>query len=194
MKSSNNLIRTLKDYPLAVLCAIIILICGVLIFLRGGAVVELTAQETDLNSRIRTIEQNLRNAKDLKAQVEEVEQLVAQIESRLFDRDQRAVNINFFYSLEDRLDIRISTIDQMPAEYAIYAKGGARELKLQSTIGYNLSVNGQFHEILIFLHELDQVDPLIRIAAFQVLQANNRGEGQGILEARLQLIVLAQKD
>lgn len=193
MNSGNKLIRTLKDYPVAVLCTVVIIICAAVIFLRGGAAMELSAKEADLNSRIRTIDQNVKNSKNLEEEVEEVKLLVEQIEARLFNREQRAVNINFFYGLEDRLDVQISNIAQMPSEYPIYAAGGPRELKLHSTIGYNMSLKGQFDEILTFLYELYRVDPLIRVADFQIAEANNRGGNQGMLEARLRVLVLAEK-
>ena len=195
MKSGNKLIRSLKDYPLAVLSVIVILACGAVIFLRSGSSMELTAKEADLHSRIRTIDQNVKNAQNLEEEVEEAQLLVEQIKARLFSREQRAININFFYGLEDRLDVRISNIGQMPAEDSIYAKGGPREFKLHSTIGYNMSLKGQFNEILTFLYELYRVDPLIRVADIQIAETNNRGgAAQGSLEARLRVLVLAEKD
>lgn len=193
MSSSNKFIVTLKQYPLAMICFIVIVVCGVVIFLRGSSLSELSAQEADLNSRIRTIDQNVKNSKDLGKQLEEVELLVEQVEARLFNREQRAVNINFFYDLEDRLPVRIANISQMPSEDAAYAKGGPHELKLHSTIAYSISLKGQFNEILSFIYELYRVDPLIRVADFQMAAANlNSKEGE--LEARLRVIVLAEKN
>jgi hypothetical protein len=169
-----------------------VVVCGAVIFLRSGNLVELYAHEADLNTRIRTINQNIKNAKDLEQQVQEVELLVEQIEARLFDREQRAININFFYDLEDRMDVRIANISQMPSEDSTYAKGGPRELKLHSTIAYSMSLNGKFDEILRFMYELYRVEPLIRVADFQIATANlNSNEGE--LEARLRLVVLAEK-
>lgn len=193
MSSSNKFVSILKRYPLAVICIIVIAVCGVVIFLRGGNIAELTAEEADLNSRIRTINQNVKNAKDLEQQVEEVELLVDQVVARLFNREQRAVNINFFYGLEDRLPVRIANISQLPAEDPVYAKGGPYELKLHSTIAYTISLNGQFDEILSFLYELYRVDPLIRVADFQIGSANQNSE-EGELHARLRVIVLAEKN
>ncbi len=191
--SSNKLTSLFKDYPLAVICVIVIIACGVVIFLRGDAFMELSAQEADLNSRIRTIDQNVKNANNLEDQFDEVKLLVEQVEARLFDRDQRAVNINFFYDIEDRLGVRISNISQLPGEDPIYAKGGPRELKLHSTIGYNILMNGGFSEILTFLYELYRVDPLIRVADFQI-SSGNRNTTEGVLEARLKVLVLAERD
>jgi hypothetical protein len=194
MKAGNKIVRILKNYPIAVLCAIVIVICGAVIFLRGGVAAELTAQEADLNVRIRMIDQNVKNAKNLAAEVEEIKVLVEQVEARLFSRNQRAVNINFFYALEDRLDVRISNIAQLPAGDATYSKGGPRELKLHSTIEYNISLNAHFDEILVFLFELHRVDPFIRVVDFEVAGSNNRASNEGLLEARLRVLVLAEID
>lgn len=192
MNAGNKLVRILKDYPLAVLSVIIILICSAAIFLRGGIALELSAKEADLNARIRTIDQNVKNAKDLEEDVKEVQLLVDQIEARLFNRDQRAVNINFFYALEDRMNVRIANISQSPTEDSLYAKGGVRELALHSTIGYNLSVTGKFEDIVAFLYELHRVEPMIRVADFQIAKGNTRGNDNS-LDARLRLTVLAEK-
>ena len=193
MNPSEKMIRTLKAYPLAVLSVLVFLICSAAILLRAGAVADLSVHEADLNLRIRTIDQNVRNANNLDKDFEEIKRLVDQIEARLFKRDQRAVNINFFYALENRLNIRILNISQMPNEDSLYAKGGARELKLHSTITYNISLNGNFENILLFLYELQRVDPLIRVVDFQIAKDNAQEADEECLDARLRLIVLAEK-
>jgi len=193
MNPSEKMIRTLKAYPLAVLSVLVFLICSAAILLRAGAVADLSVHEADLNLRIRTIDQNVRNANNLDKDFEEIKRLVDQIEARLFKRDQRAVNINFFYALENRLNVRILNISQMPNEDSLYAKGGARELKLHSTITYNISLNGNFEDVLLFLYELQRVDPLIRVVDFQIAKDNAQEADEEYLDARLRLIVLAKK-
>ena len=193
MNPSEKMIRTLKAYPLAVLSVLVFLICSAAILLRAGAVADLSVHEADLNLRIRTIDQNVRNANNLDKDFEEIKRLVDQIEARLFKRDQRAVNINFFYALENRLNVRILNISQMPNEDSLYAKGGARELKLHSTITYNISLNGNFEDVLLFLYELQRVDPLIRVVDFQITKDNAQEADEEYLDARLRLIVLAKK-
>ena len=81
----------------------------------------------------------------------------------------------------------------MPNEDSLYAKGGARELKLHSTITYNISLNGNFEDILLFLYELQRVDPLIRVVDFQIAKDNAQEADEECLDARLRLIVLAEK-
>jgi hypothetical protein len=192
----SKLINILKDYPLAVLCVVLILICGTVIFLRNGVALELSAKKADFSSRIRTIDQNVENTKGIGEEVDEVKLLVEQFQTRLFNREERAININFFYGLEDRLDVQITNISQMPSEDPVYSAGGPRAFNLHSTIGYNMSLRGQFDEILVFLYELYRVDPLIRVADLRMTEGNSRGAGSESrsLEARLKVFVVAEKD
>jgi hypothetical protein len=172
----------------------VISVCAVVIFLRGDIASELSAKEADLNTRVLTIDRNIKNAKHLKEDVDEVQDYLDQINDRLFNRDQRAVNINFFYAMEDQLDVRISDISQKSDEDKIYAKGGTRELKLYSTISYEISVDGQFGDILEFLYELHRVDSFIRVVSVQLGEAGRSGSLAGALQARLRLVVLAEKN
>jgi hypothetical protein len=166
------------------------------IFLRDGVALELSAKKADFSSRIRTIDQNVENTKGIGEEVDEVKLLVEQFQTRLFNREERAININFFYGLEDRLDVQITNISQMPSEDPVYSEGGPRAFNLHSTIGYNMSLRGQFDEILVFLYELYRVDPLIRVADLRMTEGNSRGAGSESrsLEARLKVFVVAEKD
>jgi len=184
----------LKQYPLAVLCGGLLIVFIVIIFLRGGVASDLSVEESDLNSRIRTIEQNTKNSNNLKRDAEDLNVIVEQIDARLFDRDERAININFFYAVEDRVDVVVSGISQLPQEDPIYAKGGPRELKLHSTLVYNISLNGSFENILRFFYELYRVDPLIRVADYQLSAARGVDADPDQLEARVRVLVFAQKD
>ncbi|TVP78923.1 MAG: hypothetical protein EA353_07480, partial [Puniceicoccaceae bacterium] len=70
------------------------------------------------------LEQNVRNATGLEAQQEELAEAVEQMQTRLFRREERAVNINFFYEMERRFNVRVSEIRQLPDGYAFYERGG----------------------------------------------------------------------
>jgi hypothetical protein len=193
MNLGAQLLRIIKEYPLAAFCVVLMLVCSVLLFIRGGTADELSAVEAELNSRIRVIDQNVKNSGNLEKDVEILDELVKQLEGKLFDRNQRAVNINFFYSMEAPTGIRITNISQSSEGGAMYVKGGIRALKLLSTISYSISLNGSFENILLFLHRLDRVDPLIRVVDFELSKGNSRGGDGQTLDARLSLIVMAQK-
>ena len=187
------IIDKLRQYPVAVICAVILLLLVFIVFLRGSVTSDLSVQESDLNSRIRTISENIKNAKGLKQDTEKLDAMVEQIDLSLFNRYERAININFFYGLEDMAGVVISNIGQLSESDAIYAKGGARKLELYSTLVYNINVSGSFSNILKFLYELDRVDPLIRVTEFNVSRGGDVLGGANV-DARLRVLVLAKKD
>lgn len=186
-------VERLKQYPLAVISAVLIVVFIVLIFLRGGVVEALSIEESDYNAQIRAIDQNVMNANELAEEVEGLELIVEQINARLFDRNERAININFFYAFEERVDVVISNIVQLPEPDVVYATAGPRELKLHSTLVFNITMKGSFENVLRFLYELHRVDPLIRVADFQLSDAKNETNSD-VLDARMRVLVLAQKD
>ena len=93
------ILQRLKQYPFALLCGVLLLLSVFGLILRGGLGAELTAREGELAQRIRTIESNAKHAKDLESQVESMAGYVEAIAERLFKRDERALNTNFFMLL-----------------------------------------------------------------------------------------------
>lgn len=193
--NSSAIIAKLRQYPVAFVCAIILLLLLVAFFMRSGVSDELALREADLNSRIRTIDENIKNSKDLKQHTEKLTAMVEQIDGDgvLFKRYERAININFFYSLESEAGILISNIAQLPAPDPIYAAGGPRQLDRYSTLVYNISLTGSFSGLLKFLHALARVDPLIRVADFNVSREDDGLSATG-MEARMRVLVLAKKE
>lgn len=188
------IVDKLKQYPVAVIGALVLILCVGVVFLRSGVVDELSAQEADLIARIRTINENVKNSKNLEQDVEVLMGHVASIDERLFSRSERSINTNFFYSFEDRLDIHISDVNQLTAEDPALMKGGAKELSLYSGIIYDITVRGTFQEILGFLYEIQKVDTLMRVADFQVANDTDNEAVPGSLLAKLRVAVLAEKE
>lgn len=186
-----DILDRLKRYPIAVICAIIVVVCIVALVLRGGVLDELSAKENELNARLRVIETNAENAKDLAADVEQVESQVAEIEARLFRRDERAINTNFFYAFEDRVDLLISSVSQLAIEDAALGEGGPNALKLHSVIPYDIVVQGSFQEIVKLLYEFHAHDAFIRVSDLQISSGERTGAGE--LSARMRVLVLAEK-
>lgn len=183
----------LKQYPIAVICAVLLAALGAVIFLRGDVTSDLSVEESDLNSRIRTIEENIKNSNNLKQDTEDLSVIVEKINALLFDRYERAINISFFYEFEDKAGVVISNITQLPQPDPIYSDGGSRKLSLHSTLVFNINLSGSFADILKFLHEVDRVEPLIRVADFQISRGGNKVGGQSV-DARLRVLVMAKKD
>ena len=190
----NVILQRLKQYPFALLCGVLLLLSVFGLILRGGLGAELTAREGELAQRIRTIESNAKHAKDLESQVESMAGYVEAIAERLFKRDERALNTNFFYAFEDRGTIMVSFVRQLSGEDPALAKGGPHELKLHSTLMYEITVQGMFNEVLALIYQLYRVDPLIRVSDFEVEKIDGIDAQAVGVEARLRVVVLASKE
>lgn len=187
----SSIVDKLKQYPVAVLCFLVLLICAGGAFLRAGLIDELSTKETELIARLRTINENIKNSKNLDKDLEALEANVALIDERLFSRDERSVNTNFFYSFEDDFDISISDVNQLSVEDPAFIKGGPNELKIYSGISYGITVTGTFEQILRFAYEIHNAEALMRLADYEVSVASRKTDGAGILSARLRVVVLA---
>ncbi|CAA6679521.1 MULTISPECIES: hypothetical protein [unclassified Lentimonas] len=190
----NQIMEKLKQYPIAIFGAVVLLVCAVVIFLRGSVVDELTAKEDELFGRLRTISSNAKNSKDLEQHVELIDRYVASIDERLFSRAQRSINTDYFYSFEDDLDILISDVSQTSAVAPSLIKGGPNALKLYSAISYDVRVDGRFQDILEFLYEIHKADALMRVTDFDVSAAMGAADSVVDLTAKLRIVVLAEKE
>ena len=190
----NLIIDKLRDYPIAVVGALVFIVCVAVVFVRGDVVPELSVQETELIARLRTINDNVIDSKDLEQDAESLLSYVASIDERLFNRNERSINTAFFYSYEDKLDIIISNVSQLTDEDPALIKDGPNELSLHSGIVYEIRVDGTFQEILEFMYEIQQADALMRIANFEVYASTAVGAAPGTLSAKLHVVVLAEKN
>ena len=190
----NVIIDKLRDYPIAVVGALVFIVCVAVVFVRGDVVPELSVQETELIARLRTINDNVIDSKDLEQDAESLLSYVASIDERLFNRNERSINTAFFYTYEDKLDIIISNVSQLTDEDPALIKGGPNELSLHSGIVYEIRVDGTFQEILEFMYEIQQADALMRIANFEVYASTAVGAAPGTLSAKLHVVVLAEKN
>jgi sortase (surface protein transpeptidase) len=191
MTGGLNGLQVLKKYSLAIFCFLLFVSGLVFIFVQGDRLPELTTQEETLNSRIEVIERNVRNSANLESQLEQAEAAVEAIQSRRFKREERAVNANFFYDLETDFGVRITSINQRPDDYVLYEKEGIHELKRNSSMVYNLSLAGQLTDLLLFVHQLTQAEPFMRVANLQ-LSVDNRAAGA--LQCELIVVVLAERE
>ena len=189
----NQIVDQLKRYPIAVVAAVILILCLGVGFLRGDVVDELSTQETELVTRLGTINENVKNSNNLEQDAATLEGYVASIDERLFNRRARSINTAFFYSFEDKTKILISDVNQLSSEDPALVKGGPHELKLYSGISYEISASGTFQEILGFIYEIYKANALMRVADLQ-LDTAERSATPGVLSARLRVIVLADNN
>ncbi|MGB0259512.1 MAG: hypothetical protein ACPGES_12745 [Coraliomargarita sp.] len=187
----------LKKYPIACFCTIGVLLLGVIIFLRGGAVDALQLREEDLESRLDVIKNNLRYSNGLEADLEELREQTELLAGRIFNRNDLIQNSKFFYRFAnaDDFDVSVDRVTQGQNVPAIFDKKGPKELKLHSAIVYDLDIEGKFFDIVNFLQDLDQAEAVIRVSGFDVSHAEEGKRGiDADLRMRVQVFALAEKE
>lgn len=156
--NSQQLIAKLKQYPLAVICSLVILVMLGLSFVRSGNLPELNAQYDTLQNEAETVRQNSSNAVDLPANLSELEKLVENVDSRLIDADAITANYRYFLSLGERSNI--SYVADPPA--ATYKS--STSLKKYALAEFtNVSIRGQYEDVLNYLYLLRTGDYLLRV-------------------------------
>lgn len=187
----NRFIEDFKKSPSFLIGIVMLIICIGFAFVRSNQLTELAAIEADLVQELDTISLNVKNSKDIEQDIQKLENMVNTIDERLFAVEERSANIDFFYSLEERLDVRISEVRQLNAANPRFSQKGPDRLKLYSVIDYSITVNGTFSEVLRVLYEIYQIEAIARVTEFEVDASNV--EGSDDLSATIKVAVLAQK-
>lgn len=183
----------LKEYPLAIVCGLIIVVCVVMHFIRGDVIDSLQSNESELNGRLRLIEKNKLHSQRIEQELEHLEATIETMDERLFSRDQSALNTKFFYAYEDTLNVTVTGASQLAGLEPLTSKGGPYELKKHSVIMFEVTVEAAYSEILRFLHKMHADKPFIRVAALQLTKSTKDALGE-MTTARFRVLVLAHKE
>jgi hypothetical protein len=189
----SQLADNLKKNPSIPLGVVVLVVCGVIGFFRANHLTELSDLETELNAKLDKINSNVKQSENIEQDTQKLEEFVEIIDERLFVADERSMNIDFFYSFEDKLDIVISEVDQLEEKNARFSEDGPSKLKNYSVINYNVTVSGSFREIVRLLYEIQQVDHIMRVSDFQINTTNDRDDNTDRLSAEIKVAVLATK-
>ena len=192
----NLLIEKFKQNPWLAFGLAFTLLCGGFTWIRANHLNQLTAKESELINQLETIRGNAKHSKNIEQDIQNLETHVASIDERLFSREERAINVDFFYKFEEKFNILISEVEQVDEENRRFAKDGFDELKLYSVIMYNITLDGTFQEMLKFLYEIYQLKAIMRITDFQInITDNYDDESRNVaanLTASLRVAVLAE--
>lgn len=186
------ILDSLKRYPLAISCGAVLLALAVAIVLRGGVAEELLIQESEFRSQIRLIDENAKNAQGIDQHVAALQAIVEDAQERLFVRSERAINTDFFYSFEDRVDVRITEVSQRANEDPFYTSKGPKELKHHGSIVYSIAAEGSFEAMLRFLNEFHSVEAFVRVVEFEIEDGGGKKTSADQLTARLRVVALSE--
>ena len=189
----SQFVGNLKENPSFLVGFAILLACLIFGIIRSNQLTRLSVAEAELNTKLDKISFNIKNSEGIDQDIEALEELVGNIDERLFVSEERSTNIDYFYSFEKSLNIVISEVEQSEESSTRFSKDGPDELKLYSVVDYNITVNGSFHEILRFMYEIYQNDSIMRVSDFQMNATTDKNSESSELLAKVRVAVLATK-
>lgn len=163
------ILAKIKQYPVAVGCAIGALVLLVVIWLRMPHLPNLEQLANDRDETSNTIARNLKEAVGIEEDSEELAEYVANIERRLMHPDRKAINYQFFYGLEENSGVRITGLNQVGVVSSTGKPPPDKPaLTLYTPIQYSIAIAGTWDQCMEFLYLLETGNFFPRYEAFSV--------------------------
>jgi hypothetical protein len=176
-----ELVSLLKKNPIIVVCGALSLAIVGAIYFRSGAIEEANATLEQKSIEGNRYTQNVTNGVQLKEQLDALTAANAVIESRLIRASELGINQQFFFKLESDSGVKLAAdLHQggktTPSPNAKYVP-----------IGFTLSAQGNFSEVLAFLRGLEDGTHYCR-----VVTASCSGGRKGLVAITLNLELLGR--
>ncbi|WP_309385536.1 hypothetical protein [Cerasicoccus frondis] len=169
--NSQQILTKLKQYPLAAICVLIVIVMLALTYLRSSNLPNLNAEYDTLQEEADIISRNSSNAVDLAANLDELNKLVANVDSRLIDADSITANYRYFLAMGERSKIRYAN-DPPAASYSAPAS-----LKTYASAEFtSVSIQGSYENVLNYLYELRTGDYLMRVNSLSISPKPSSGK------------------
>lgn len=181
----------LRQHRLAVVFGVVAFAFLILLVIRLPRGSEIERELESERIAVRRIQQNLAAGADLDRHLEILREQVEEINARLMERREVAVNYDYFYRMEEASGVRIQNIEQRAG--SVGAAAAVPSVDLFDVIGYSLSVQGTFANIVGFIRSLESGRHFIRIQSVNLGSAAQTGTGAGRLNAQIELNVLGRK-
>ncbi|WP_438480109.1 type 4a pilus biogenesis protein PilO [Oleiharenicola lentus] len=148
--TSADLVATLKKHPLGFLCGLIAIVCLFWIFyFRSGENDTLQSEYDTKSMQASKMVTNVRNADKLSQQLAEMQAMTKELDSRLINSSQLAVNLQYFYRLEAETGVKFNDVRQNTPPKT--AKAGLSYVG----IPYFVSVQGSYQQVMLFIKKLE---------------------------------------
>ena len=181
--TSKDLVVLLKKHPVAIGCGALSLILLAGSYLRSSRVSSLSEQLKQNEQEGQKILDDIRNGANLVEQYDALMATTKELDSRLVRSSERARNQQYFYRLES--DTGVKEINLQPGAVGASQPKGAKTL--YTSIGYTISVEGDFHQILDFMSRLESGQHFFRLVSGTVAREGTRGTAEATTAVTLTL-------
>jgi hypothetical protein len=172
--TTRNLAAFLKKHPVAIGGGVLSVALLVGSYLRNSRAGELAALLKQNEEQGQKILDNIRSGANLSEQYETLAAATKELESRLVRGTERARNQQYFYRIESETGVKeVSLQPNSPAPVSAAEK--QRLPKLYTGIGYTVSVQGDYRQILNFMGRLESGPHFCRLISGSVSRQGQRG-------------------
>jgi len=168
-----DLVALLKKHPIGFGCALVAIVCGVVLYLRSENIAADQAELEARSAESAKMAANIRNSANLAEQLVEIQGYTKELEGRLLKASQLAVNLQYFYKLETENEVKLVDVRQgsLPKSTTTAYQG----------IPFTVSVQGSYAQVMNFLGRLQNGRHFCRInlANFSKVAGANSSAGGG---------------
>ncbi len=187
-------LHIVKKHLVVVGSLVVILVCGGLHILHLGKAETLKAEYDRLVKKRSSILLNLKNGATFAQDIQELNKILENIDSRLFDSKELAANYNYFFQIEAQTGVKLSNLQQFNPSTAATNKKGDNKNKNYSSLRYELGVTGTFSQIMNFLRHVEGGLSLFRIDRISITQGKVIDEATDSLQAKMSFSILSKKE
>jgi Tfp pilus assembly protein PilO len=167
--SSSEIIGSLKKNPVSVICSVLALALAGFAYFRLGGAAALQTELDEKSAEAAKLSLNLKNAAQLKEQLEALITAQKQIEARMIRANELTTNLQYFYKLESDTGVKL-----LPGSLRQSA-GSKKDAKAYQATAFSLSIQGDYRQILTFLRQLESGPRYCRVLSASCNSAPERG-------------------
>ncbi len=158
--SNEQLVSLIKKNPIGVICGIIILTLAAVLYFGSDRLPESERILKEKSAEGQKLANNLKNATQLKEQLETMLASNKAIDNRLIHSSQLMMNNQYFYKLESETDVKLIDMKQTMTGAVTPAAG-----KKYAPISFSVNGQGTYPQILTFLQHLENGAHFSRVIA-----------------------------
>jgi hypothetical protein len=183
--SNAELMALVKKHPISVGGGVVALLLGAGIYFRSS---ELPNAEEELTQKAAEAERhgaNVKNATQLKEQVDALAAANKEIDSRLVRGGQIAINTQFFYKLSSETGVKLNDFRQSPP-----GPPGKGPKAVFTPVGFTVSATGTLAQLIDFLHRLESGAHYCRVVGSTISGAAGNRDSPLTMTLNLELLGL----
>lgn len=180
--TGSDLVVLGKKHPVGVICGLLSLACGVILYLGSDNIETTKASLEKIGKQSQEIISNVRNSSGLSQQTEAMQNAAKQLEERLVKASQLATNLQYFYRLESDTGVKLTDVRQNQI--------GRAGSTIHIGVPYTVTFQGTFSQILAFLERVESGKHLSKFSSVSFNKAAGADRTNSVLSVNMNIELL----